>query len=195
MAIANKSLLLTTSNSRRIPIDYEISKASHKNLIAILTSTTNEPIAYLSATAYRLNGASPSEFLEACDAISQEAASVSGVLDAHWRLEDLDAKADILSIERVCVHPKYAGRGIIAHLMMTLLPTLSRKPSITILKAFPLQFECIENPDPVRFKALQDALADYYARYLGVARLPSTYGAKGWMYASTIPLDEWADAL
>lgn len=195
MTIANKSPHLTTSNSRRSPIDYEISKASHKKLIAILTTTTSKPIAYLSATAYRLNGASPSEFLEACDALSQEAANVSCVLDAHWRLEDLKATADILSIERVCIHPKYAGRGIIAHLMMDLLPKLSREPSITILKAFPLQFEGIENPDPSSFKALQDALVDYYGRYLGVARLPSTYGVKGWMYASTIPLDDWAEVL
>lgn len=174
---------------RRRTIEAEISRTMDRTQIAIVDDPAGKPLAFLQATAYRLNGAHADDFVDTCDAESQAAYNVAEVLRANWDLGELLRQDDILVVDRIAVHPDVARIGLMTTLLDWALPQLAPKPVITILKAFPLQFEGTGKPHDAEFRALQSGLVDYYRRKMGLVLLPGDAGKEGWLYRSSLPLD------
>lgn len=174
-------------------LEYDISPATIQNLTASLHTADGKRVAYFKAAAYRPKGCSAPRFVECCDAFSQSVFDMAQVLDECFVLDDLPTRSIIVSIDRIAIHPAHAGKGLMTSLMKHLLPQLTKRPTIAILKAFPLECEGTgENPSP-DFHALQAGLIDYYGRTLGMAPLPGSYGKEGWLYLATVSPDPMAD--
>lgn len=188
--------IVTHTNERRYRLERDISSACIKQKTALLYNRDMLFVAFIHASSLRLNGANPVDFMESCDAYSQEITDLANILDKHWILGNIKPRSDILYLNRLCIHPDYACKGIAKELTLWTLHQLAPKPIITILKAFPLQFEGVgDHDDNDEFISLKNGLMDYYSRTLGLAALPSSFGRKGWMSKSTMPMDDWCDVL
>lgn len=191
ITLINRDFIVTHTQEKRCKLNPDISAASIQRKTAMLYSIDMTYVAYLQATSLRLNSARRYDFLESCDAHSSEINDIAQVVDKHWSLEDVRPRSDILSLDRLCIHPKYSGKGIAAALMSWVLPKLAAAPIITILKAYPLQFEGKDQDHTAEFICLQNSLIDYYSRTLLLNLLPSSYGKEGWMAASAIRMNPW----
>lgn len=174
-------------------LEYDISPATIQHLTASLHTADGKRVAYFKAAAYRLKGCSAPRFVESCDAFSQSVFDMAEVLDECFVLGDLPTRSIIVSIDRIAIHPAHAGKRLMTALMKQLLPQLTKKPTIAILKAFPLECEGTGDKPSPDFHALQAGLIDYYGRTLGMAPLPGSYGKEGWLYLATVSPDPMAD--
>lgn len=168
-------------------VGYDIEPATVQYLSASLLDPKGHQAAYFAAAAYRPKGSSGWHFIQSCDADCQEAYDMAEILNACFEMDKLSKRAIILSLERIAIHPAHAGKGLMAALMTYLLDRLSKRPAITILKAYPLEFEGQPDADKAEFSQLQAGLIDYYARTLDMEPLPGSHGEEGWLYSARVP--------
>lgn len=179
------------SRERFYRIESDISDASSAEFVFKLT-LNDKPAAILQFTAYRLNGGSGRIFVETCDASCQQMYDMAEILNYNFDLDALRKRDVILSIDRVAVHPDFANKGLVEAFLKFSLGSVGLIPVITIIHAFPLEYEGSGRCDEPEFHQLQAGLIAYYHKTLNALPVLSSHAKDGWMYSAKIKINEWA---
>lgn len=132
---------------------------------------------------YRLSWISNGLFWQLMDSESKEAVDMAEILMRCWRQvwEDLASEGSILLLNHLWVAQKHARGSRWNGPLQQLLATKFKRRCITVLKAFPLEYE--DKGSQPGFRLRQRSLIRHYGRLLGVEPFPGRPGREGWLYA------------
>lgn len=117
------------------------------------------------------------------DSESKEAVDMAEILMRCWRnvWEDLASEGSIVLLSHLWIAQKHARGSRWNGILQPLLATRFKRRCITILKAFPLEYQA-KGKQP-GFRLRHRALIKLYRRVLDVEPFPGKPGRDGWLYA------------
>lgn len=128
------------------------------------------------------------EYVDAADMLSQEEYDASRIVSSCW--DDSFSPFDygtVVRFERLAISLCTRSSEVWTLIAQVITREFSRRGSLLLLKAFPLEFEnrlTAATPAATRsrFDARLRAMQRHYSRRLGVRSLPGQFGNEGWMW-------------
>jgi hypothetical protein len=128
------------------------------------------------------------EYVDAADMLSQEEYDASRIVGSYWSdgLSPFDY-GTVVRFERLAISRKSKSSEVWCLVAQVITREFSRRGSLLLLKAFPLEFEnrfTEASPAAARskFDARRRAMQRHYSHRLGVRSLPGEFGDDGWMW-------------
>ncbi|HEV2508627.1 hypothetical protein [Bosea sp. (in: a-proteobacteria)] len=143
----------------------------------------DELVGVLDIREYRMSWISNDLLWRLMDSESKEAVDMAEILIRCWRnvWEDLASEGSIVLLSQLWVAQKHARSSRWNDILQQLLATRFKRRCMTVLKAFPLEYEA-KGKQP-GFRLRHQALIRLYRRVLGVEPFPGKPGHEGWLYA------------
>lgn len=128
------------------------------------------------------------EYVDAADMLSQEEYDASRIVSTYWGdgFSPFDY-GTVVRFERLAISRKTNSSAVWDLIAQIVVREFSRRGSLLLLKAFPLEFENrLTKASPVaarsKFYARRRAMQRHYSHRLGVRSLPGEFGDDGWMW-------------
>lgn len=124
------------------------------------------------------------QFLDEMDGHSHATGHLAETIVQHWEEpSDLFDYGNVIEIRRLWMEPRLSGNGRLARSIDALIEQEFGQRSLTILKAFPLEYERqVDELTVDAFSRRQRAMMRLYSRLFGLTPLPGSSGDDGWMY-------------
>lgn len=123
-------------------------------------------------------------FFGEMDSESHDDSRLAETICHYWQQpSDIFDYGSIVEIGRLWMDPRMSRRGRLARAINGLIEHEFPHRSLTILHAFPLEYEESDSAEGQAFKLRQRAMMRLYSRQFGMSALPGSFGYDGWMYS------------